>query len=96
MFDLHRFMPVFFTNLTPDSPYWTYPVDIANQDDVASDIELIDDDGVKDNGCVIAGTVNPFSTLKRQGYIVQLDASGSLVWQKQYGGNENNDVYAIE
>lgn len=48
-----------------------------------------------DGGYLIAATTYSFGTGDDDAYLVRLDKSGDLIWQKTYGGPGNDEVFAM-
>jgi hypothetical protein len=88
-----------FTISTGNWPFtWDNPT--AHDNDIAWDIEPIDDDndGIKDNGFIIAGETNTAGTKKIQALVMRIDSLGSAtpVWWKTFGGNKNDVAYSVK
>lgn len=69
----------------------------GTRDDEANSMQL-----TKDGGCIIAGYSNSIdgNVSGNHGdydyWIVKLDASGKIKWQKSYGGTRNDQPYSIQ
>jgi hypothetical protein len=50
----------------------------------------------KDGGCIVAGRTSSFGVEENDFWIIKLDASGGIVWQKSLGRDRNEYAFAIE
>lgn len=50
---------------------------------------------VPDGGYVVAGESNSFGSGRADAWVLRLDAGGSVVWQRAYGGPGDDHAYAI-
>lgn len=89
-------------NITISSGNWPFTWDnsAANNNDIAWDIEPIDDDndGFKDNGIIVVGETQTATSLKIQALVLRIDSLGSStpVWWKTFGSNKNDVAYAVK
>jgi hypothetical protein len=49
-----------------------------------------------DGGYILAGRTISFGSGKEDVWVIKLDVNGSLVWQKAYGGPENDHAYSVQ
>ncbi len=59
-------------------------------DDVASDVVVTDE-----GGYLIVGSTKSFKDFRKDVYIVKTDKDGQRLWQKVYGGNRNDEAFAV-
>ncbi len=69
---------------------WSYSYGGAGTDE-AQEIALTDD-----GGCVLAGPTNSFGSGGYDAWILKLDDSGQIQWQKAYGGPKDDYAHAIQ
>jgi hypothetical protein len=50
----------------------------------------------KDGGYIVAGLTNSFGAGDWDVYIIKLDGNGNKVWEKTYGGSNNDGAYSIQ
>ncbi|WP_461768198.1 hypothetical protein [Pseudothermotoga sp.] len=60
------------------------------QDDIASCILVVED------GFIIAGSTMSIQEKARQAYLIKIDTTGKILWQKDYGGEANETFSWIE
>ena len=58
--------------------------------DFASDITL-----TSDGNLVIVGSTSSFGAGKKDGYVIKCDLTGNLLWQKFYGGLEDDELNGV-
>jgi len=78
---------------------WIFITDIDGLEDNAWDIEAVDDDDndtIKDNGFVIAGSTVMSNELRKQAILIRLDPKGNLVWERTYGEDKDDAAFAVE
>jgi uncharacterized delta-60 repeat protein len=49
----------------------------------------------EDGGCVLAGPTRSFGTGGYDAWVLRLDASGEILWQKAYGGPKDDYAHAV-
>ena len=62
----------------------------GEDDDVCSSIKP-----TTDGGYIVAGYTESFGAGGSDGWVLKLDNSGNIVWQKTYGGNNNDDFRSV-
>jgi hypothetical protein len=67
---------------------WTFA---GNGDDNARSVQQ-----TGDGGYIVAGFTQSFGSGKEDLWILKLDPSGAIEWQRTYGGNENDDACSIQ
>lgn len=48
-----------------------------------------------DGGYILAGHISSYGAGAEDGWLIELDAAGSVVWQKTYGGAANEEFWAV-
>jgi len=61
----------------------------GKDDDVAYDVEILKD------GYLIVGSTDSFDLRRDDVYVAKIDKSGKLLWQNTYGGNRDDQGYAV-
>jgi uncharacterized delta-60 repeat protein len=49
-----------------------------------------------DGGCIVAGSTNSFDTVNVDAWLLKLNSSGSVEWQKTYGGDNGDSAQCIQ
>jgi len=49
-----------------------------------------------DGGYIVAGTTKSYGGGNSDFWVLKLDSTGAIIWQKAYGGTENEQAYAIQ
>jgi len=61
----------------------------GNDDDTANDIISTDD------GYILVGSTDSFGLTRDDIFVVKIDRDGKIIWQRSYGGNYDDEGYAI-
>jgi hypothetical protein len=70
----------------------------SNDNDLGWALAPIDtnDDGVADDGFIIAGETETNTSLQIQGLVIRLDTARNIIWSKTYGGTKNDVFYSVK
>jgi uncharacterized delta-60 repeat protein len=49
-----------------------------------------------DGGYIVAGSTNSSGTVVNNFWVFKLNSTGSIIWQKSYGGSGDDDAYSIQ
>ena len=79
------------------NPVWQKSYDESGYDEAYSVQQTDDDgDGLKDDGYVVAGSTKSSYWGPSDVWVLKLDESGSVLWQKTYGGSGYDEAYSIQ
>ena len=74
---------------TSGTVVWQHSYGGAN-DDVAFSVQQ-----TSDGGYIVAGKTSSFGNVFGDAWVLKVNASGAVIWQKTYGGNDSNSAVAI-